>query len=161
MRKFVFQLSDRKRNILSRKDILNVERDFHDKYSKSLDWDGPIKNYFSYGDNSIDLEKIQSYFELKLGDVKNKRILDIGSGFGNSALILAKRGAVVTSIDISQKLIEGCRYRAQKNGFIINFQVIDACNLKFENNCFDIILSFRTIHHLPNLKDFFEGALRC
>ena len=133
-------MSEKKRNMLSRKDYLNVERDFHDKYSKRLDWDSPIKDSFSYEDDSIDSEKIQSYFELKLGNVKGKRILDVGSGFGNSSFNLAKRGAVVTSIDISPKLIEGCRYRAYKNGFVINFQVMDACNLQFEDNCFDIIL---------------------
>lgn len=161
MKKLIFQMSDKERKILSRNEYLNIEREFHDKYSKTLNWDSPVTEYFSYEDDSLDSEKLQSYFDLKLGNVVEKKILDIGSGFGNSALNLAKRGAIVTSIDISPRLIEGCRYRAAKNGLVLNFQVMDAGNLHFDENYFDIILSFRTIHHLPILEDFFKEAYRC
>lgn len=149
------------RNNLDCKDYLKIERDFHDNYSNGLDWDKPLNEFFSYEDDGIDSIEIEKCFNKQLGIVKDKKILDIGSGFGNAAFNLAIRGATVTSIDISPELIKGCNYRANKNGLTVNFQLMDAGNLKFEDNCFDVILGFRTIHHLQNIEEFFLKALRC
>ena len=54
------------------------------------------------------------YFRNLLGDVRDKVILDIGSGHGSGALSLAKRGARVTSIDISQELIGDAKAGARE-----------------------------------------------
>jgi 2-polyprenyl-3-methyl-5-hydroxy-6-metoxy-1,4-benzoquinol methylase len=161
MKKLVLQMKANKRNNLDRKDYLKIERDFHDIHSKGLDWDKPLNSFFSYEDDGVDSRLIEKYFGRQLGSVENKKVLDIGSGFGNAALNLSKRGAFVTSIDISPELIKGCCYRANKNGLSVNFELMDACKLKFEDNYFDIILGFRTIHHLQNIEEFYNEAFRC
>jgi ubiquinone/menaquinone biosynthesis C-methylase UbiE len=95
-----------------------------------------------------------------LGDVRDKVIQDIGSGHGSCALGLAKRGAHVTSIDISPELIEGCRKRASVNGLAAEFEVMNACDLGFANASFDMIVAARTVHHLPDVAEFYREAHR-
>jgi len=160
MRKIVFQMGVNKRKKLDREEYLKIERDFHDIHSTGLDWEKPLNDFFSYEDDGTDSILLEKYFEKELGNIKNKKILDIGSGFGNTALNLARRGAIVTSIDISPELIKGCEYRANKNRLSVNFQLMDACKLEFSNDNFDIILGFRTIHHLQNIEEFFLEAWR-
>ena len=41
-----------------------------------------------------------------LGDVKDKKILDVGAGTGRLALRLAKLGAEVMALDVSEEMIK-------------------------------------------------------
>ena len=142
-------------------EFLEIEKEFHDNYANKLDWDTPLEERLSYDTESISHAKIEERFVKMLGSVKGKRVLDIGSGFGNAALNLAQKGAIVTSIDISPNLIKGCNYRAEKNNLDVDFRVMDAQNLQIEDNTFDIILGYRTIHHLQDIKTYLLGANRC
>ena len=146
---------------LEHNEFLEIEKEFHDNYAKKLDWDEPLKERLSYDIASQALINLDKRFIEMLGSVKGKKILDIGSGFGNAALNLAQLGANVTSIDISPNLIKGCQYRAEKNGLDVDFQIMDAQNLEFEDDSFDIILGYRTIHHLQDINTFLLGAKRC
>jgi len=142
-------------------EFLAIEQKFHDNYAKHLNWDKPITNRISYETKNVSSIEIEKYFFKLLGNIKDKKILDIGSGFGNLALFLAKNGAIVTSIDISQELIKGCRYRAKKNKLDVAFYVMDAEDLKFNAHTFDIIVGTRTLHHLQNIDKFIRNAYRC
>lgn len=146
---------------LKSEEFLEIERAFHDSYAERLDWDKPLEEQFSYDAKNKGFSKVEELFRRMLGPIKGKRILDIGSGFGNAALNLAKEGAIVSSIDISEKLIKGCNHRAQKHDLEIDFLVMDAQNLKFEDDKFDIILGYRTIHHLQDIDVFLAEARRC
>jgi SAM-dependent methyltransferase len=156
-KKIVLPYSEKKRNGLPRDEYLSIERDFHDQLATKFDWDEPVHSNLSYDRGDYGMET-EAYFDKLLGDVKGKKVLDIGSGYGNTALNLALRGAEVSSIDIAPKLIEGCQYRAKKNNLNIDFQVMDASNITYPENYFDIIVGFRTIHHLPDLNKFCTGA---
>src|SRR5262252_1715483 len=48
-----------------------------------------------------------------LGDVRGKRILEVGCGDGFKAITLALRGATVVGVDISSRAIEVARERAR------------------------------------------------
>lgn len=159
-KKTVRPYTEKERNSISVDEYLRIERDFHDKYADEIDWDEPVTDNLSY-DRGVYGTEVEDCFLKLLGDVRGKKVLDIGSGHGNTALNLAMRGAEVSSIDIAPKLIEGCRYRSQKHHIPVDFQVMDACKLIFPDNTFDIIVGFRTIHHLPDLREFSENAHRC
>src|ERR1700731_876379 len=53
-------------------------------------------------------------------------VLDIACGTGNSAIPLARRGAVVTGVDIAPNLLEQARKRAAGEGLSIAFDEGDA-----------------------------------
>jgi len=63
-----------------------------------------------YGDRDLPTEK-----DLNLiGDVVNKKVLEIGCGGANCGISLSKQGAIVTCSDISEKQIEFAQKNAVK-----------------------------------------------
>jgi len=75
--------------------------------------------------------------------VKDKYILEVGCGTGVTACHLVKRyGCQVIGVDISDKMIEWARKRAQRKsvGDKVQFRTADAQNLPFEDNFFDAVI---------------------
>ncbi len=83
------------------------------------------------------------------GDVKGLRVLDFGCGNGWLSILLAKRGAKMWGIDISEELIKQGNQLADKEGLSekIFFQEMAAENLIFEDNFFNLILGSAILHH--------------
>ena len=61
-----------------------------------------------------------------LAPQSGERVLEIGCGFGSTALAIAARGAVVHGVDISPPMIERARARADAAGAAVSFAVGDA-----------------------------------
>ena len=72
------------------------------------------------------------------------RVLEIGSGPGHVADLLAKAGASVTGVDFSPDMVEV----AQKSYPDITFQQADAEQLPFEAGSFDAVVANFVVHHL-------------
>lgn len=60
----------------------------------------------------------------KAGNLKNKKVLDAGCGTGFYAIELAKHGAKVTGIDVSQKMLDTAKKRAKSFGIEKNCKFI-------------------------------------
>lgn len=69
------------------------------------------------------------------------RLLDVGCGSGQLALIAAKDGLEVTGVDIASNLVERARARAQAEGLRARFEEADAEALPFEDANFDVVAS--------------------
>ena len=67
--------------------------------------------------------------------------LDVGCGAGNLAELAAGAGARVTGIDLSPRLIEVAKARAEAGGFEIEYRVGDAENLDVEDASFGKVTS--------------------
>jgi len=91
-----------------------------------------------------------------LGDIKDTKILDIGAGTGRLSLGFAKRGAKVTALDISPKMLEVVRRKNKEIQTIVG----DAEVLPFENSTFDIVVAAFLIVHLKNPTKFFDEVYR-
>lgn len=89
-----------------------------------------------------------------LGDVKGRRILDLGCGTGWFSIILAKRGAYVHGIDISAKGIDVAERRAEINGVAdrVSFSVMSIYDLSFEKEYFDEVIGLSVLHHVNEKK---------
>jgi ubiquinone/menaquinone biosynthesis C-methylase UbiE len=87
-------------------------------------------------------------FKKFLANVKDKDILDFGCGAGQFSYFLARRGAKVTAIDISEKNIHELRKLALSHEISISTMVgsVDDCSLRDES--FDIIFGSAILHHL-------------
>jgi ubiquinone/menaquinone biosynthesis C-methylase UbiE len=67
--------------------------------------------------------------------------LDVGCGAGNVAALAAQAGAHVTGIDLSPRLIEVAKARADASGLQIRYSVGDAENLDVPDASFDVVSS--------------------
>lgn len=88
-----------------------------------------------------------------LGDVTGKKILHLQCHFGQDTLSLARMGAKVTGLDLSDKAIERAREFAQKLNLDASFVCCDIYEApNFINEKFDLIFtSYGTIGWLPDL----------
>lgn len=91
-----------------------------------------------------------------LGDLKNKKVLDVGAGTGRLATELARRNAEVTALDISPKMLEVLRHKDRR----IKTVVGSAETLPFADETFDWVVAAFLIVHLDQPKYFFEEAYR-
>jgi ubiquinone/menaquinone biosynthesis C-methylase UbiE len=96
----------------------------------------------------------KSYINLFLDnfpDVKDKLILDCGSGSGYMSIELAKRGALVISCDLTLMNLVKLKDTAQKLKIEKNiaFVCCSAEDLPFKDNIFDYFISNAVIEHLP------------
>jgi SAM-dependent methyltransferase len=66
-------------------------------------------------------------------------VLDVACGTGNSAVPLARAGAVVTGVDIATNLLEQARERAAAEGLSITFDEGDAEDLPYADASFDAV----------------------
>lgn len=101
-----------------------------------------------------------------LGDVKDKKVLDVGAGTGRVSVNLQKKGADVTALDVSEEMLKILKqksnppHRGARRRGGIKIKVGDAENLDFKDESFDIILATFLIVHLKNPKYFFKEAYR-
>ena len=91
------------------------------------------------------LEEIRKYMP-----DKPCRILDIGTGSGFFAILLGKAGHYVEGIDLTASMIEEAKILAAKSGVNSVFKVMDAENLLYLDESFDIVLSRNLTWTLPH-----------
>jgi SAM-dependent methyltransferase len=86
------------------------------------------------------------------GDVGRRPVLDVGTGTGRAALLLAKAGAEVTGVDASEQMLAIARERARGAGRSIRFIQRDAHALEFADRSFDVAISLRVLMHSPQWR---------
>ena len=96
--------------------------------------------------NAIELEL--------LGDVKGKRILHLQCHFGQDSMTLARMGASVVGVDLSDKAVERATEFAQKLALDATFICCDIYDApQYINEKFDIVFtSYGTIGWFPDLE---------
>jgi ubiquinone/menaquinone biosynthesis C-methylase UbiE len=87
------------------------------------------------------MERDAEVFYRRLGVAPGSRLLDVGCGAGQLALIAARAGAKVTGCDISTNWLEKARERAAAEGLSVNFEEGDAEELPYADGQFDAVVS--------------------
>ena len=91
-----------------------------------------------------------------LGDIQDKKILDLGCGEGYNTRIMARKGANLIGIDFSEKMIKLAIEEENNEKLGIKYIISNANDLKmFESHSFDIITSFLA---LQDIEDY-SGAI--
>ncbi len=91
-----------------------------------------------------------------VGSVKGKKVLDLACGEGYNTKILARKGAKVTAVDRSKKLIDLARIEERRDRLDIRYYRMDANSLKgISDNSFDLVTCFMALHDIED----YEGAV--
>lgn len=86
-----------------------------------------------------------------LPDVRGKRILDLGCGFGWFARWAREQGAGrILAIDVSEKMLERAREMTSDNGVL--YQRADLEDVELPASSFDLVFSSLALHYLENLE---------
>lgn len=103
------------------------------------------KDYTRYGLNN------PATFQL-IGNVKGLIVLDLACGEGYNTRILARKGAVVTGVDFSEKMIEYAKLEEAKEKQGIDYRVSDTTNLSiFTDEHFDLVTCFMSLQDIKCL----------
>lgn len=115
----------------------------HDFNHKAETFDSP-KNIFLA---NLVCQAVEKQIDL----LSDKEILDFGGGTGLLALPLAKQAKSVTLVDISEKMLEQARLKAEQQE-IKNIQFLEQDLLKKPlKQEFDLVVVCRVLHHMPDL----------
>ena len=115
----------------------------HDFNHKAETFDSP-KNIFLA---NLVCQAVEKQIDL----LSDKEILDFGGGTGLLSLPLAKQAKFVTLVDISEKMLEQARLKAEQQDInTIQFLEQDFLKNPLEKE-FDCIVVSRVLHHMPDL----------
>lgn len=96
----------------------------------------------------VDARECECAFYLLPPDL-GKNVMDAGCGTGRFSLKMAMLGHSVTGIDLSEPMLEIARKKAEQTNKEIKFNRMDLCDLEFEDESFDAVVSmalFEFIH---------------
>lgn len=89
-----------------------------------------------------------------------KRILEVGVGAGTDHLQWAKCGAACHGVDLTQAAIETTKAHLALYGFESKLNHINAEEIPYEDNYFDLVYSWGVIHHSENPQKILDEIRR-
>jgi len=96
-----------------------------------------------------------------IGDVKSLVVLDLACGEGYNTRILARKGAKVTGVDFSDKLIRYAKQKENMEKLGICYKVMDAAELvEFPSNHFDLVTCFMSVQDIKDFKKAISEVAR-
>ena len=131
-------------------------------------WDqqGPMAPLHAFTPVRIDyiLHAISRFFPIQTRMVKNTntalgglKILDIGCGGGLLAEPMARLGASVTGIDVTDAAIIAAKTHAKSMQLSINYQTLTAEELAASGEIFDVIYASEVIEHVVDRPIFVKA----
>jgi ubiquinone biosynthesis O-methyltransferase len=134
-----------------------------DKQAARLEFNHePMADYYDHGLIGIPSRlRVKQIFK-ELGNLRAKKLLDVGCEAGYITIRLAQKGALVTAIDLIEEPIKALRQSLRLQPMAIRnrikLRVTDATQMPFNKPVFDIVLATEVIEHITQLERFVAGA---
>ena len=100
-----------------------------------------------------------AFFDM-LPDVAGLSGLDIGCGEGHNTRLLAKRGARVTAVDISEVFLRYAKQSEQEEALGIEYKLASAVELPYDDAAFDFAVAFMSLMDIPETNRVLSEAYR-
>lgn len=131
-------------------------KEYWDQNSKYYQEDSSIKIGIHYGPGAPFEDKLNL-----LGNLRGKKVVEIGCGGAQCGIAMAKKGAIVTGIDQSEEQLKFAKNLADKNKTKIQFIKGSFQDLKkLKSNTYDIAFSAFAFQYSPNLLKLFNQIYR-
>lgn len=129
-------------SIYQKKQISSIAEGYN---SLAEEWDRRYENPTIRYRRSIEFNIISRNIK------KGNKVLDIGCGSGRHTFFLLEKGCSVTGVDISQKMLEVLKQKAEERKYSLSLFLADCNNLPFETESFDVVVSiYGPFTHLQN-----------
>ena len=117
-------------------------------------------NLWSFGSNPESLQKwIFSNLQLQ----EHERVLELGCGTGQlwleSSIKVPSTSSIVLS-DFSKKMLNKAKENLIPLNLPISFEIINAEEIPYENQTFDLVLGCHMLYHIPNIENALIGINR-
>tara|TARA_Y100000589_G_scaffold330348_1_gene379717 strand:- start:3949 stop:4788 length:840 start_codon:yes stop_codon:yes gene_type:complete len=123
-------------------------------------YDAFSEHYFDlFGQSQLNYAQYLVEFVSDLLENNQNRILDLGAGTGILSFPLSKRSNKLVAIDFSYKMLKKGLDSTSK-GESIEWQQADVCNLPYDSQTFDVVISCGLITHiLPSNFEAFVAEI--
>jgi ubiquinone/menaquinone biosynthesis C-methylase UbiE len=128
--------------------------------SSTRSWDGAAEDWVAHADSSDyqNLFLMPKMLEM-IGEVDARIVLDLGCGEGSYSRDLARRGAHVTGVDGSARLIEVARERSRAEGLNVEYICANASAMdEVLTEAFDLVMAAMS---LMNVEDYAGSVREC
>ena len=130
-----------------------------------------VTHYWSHRAEGFEKQRLREYdsekrerwlkeFHRYLPQGKTLRVLDIGTGTGFFACILAAEGHEATGIDLTPEMIDRAEHMAAVLGLAVRFRLMDAENPEFPPESFDVLVTRNLTWTLPHIAKAYREWYR-
>lgn len=140
------------------------ERDFHNQWALNMDLKSVDVITAFEGSTAPENRFILS----KIGNLAGKNVLDLGCGGGESSIYFALQGARCVASDWSPEMVRAATQLAEIHNVDIEARVLDAMEIDYPDNTFDIVYAANLLHHVDtqqSLREIYRvlkpGGLAC
>ena len=130
-----------------------------------------VAHYWSHRADSFEQQRLREFDSEKrdrwlaelcryLPRGKTLRILDVGTGTGFFACLLAAEGHKTVGIDLTPNMIEHAKHMAAVLGLDARFQLMDAEEPDFESESFDVLVTRNLTWTLPHIEKAYREWYR-
>jgi demethylmenaquinone methyltransferase/2-methoxy-6-polyprenyl-1,4-benzoquinol methylase len=127
-----------------------------------------IASYYDEMNDLMSMGMIKGWHKFmmkKAGDLKSKVCLDIGTGTGEIAFLLAKNAGEdgkVYGVDLTPKMLELADLKMKEKELPnqVIFEVGDALSLRFEDNYFDVVTSGYMLRNVIDIQKALDEMFR-
>ncbi|MGE5154378.1 MAG: bifunctional 2-polyprenyl-6-hydroxyphenol methylase/3-demethylubiquinol 3-O-methyltransferase UbiG [Bdellovibrio bacteriovorus] len=82
------------------------------------------------------------------------RVLDIGCGGGILSESVARLGAEVLGVDVTEKNLRVARMHAAQGGLSIDYRLLSVAELAASGETYDLVLNMEVVEHVEGLPEF-------
>src|SRR3989338_7163398 len=116
-----------------------------------------VRDWVQKGDVA---ERVVEDVRQRAGEVRGKKILDIGFGSGLYSVAFARSGAETHGLEVNDVLFKIAGENARDAGVNIDFRVYDGNTFPFSDDFFDYIFSVSVIEHVDDARMMVREACR-
>tara|TARA_X000001036_G_scaffold369634_1_gene355789 strand:- start:271 stop:1188 length:918 start_codon:yes stop_codon:yes gene_type:complete len=132
----------------------NRTKDYSSNFG--LQWNKfPLTQFDSHTGLPLTKNRLFDSSQWRINDMKDKIVIELGSGAGRFTEILLEAGCYVFSVEMSNAIFVNAINNKSEN---IVFIKSSLNNLEFLNNLFDYVLCYGVAQHTPNLIDTYQSC---